>query len=100
MSYLPKMHALLPKVKEAEDAFDTFLTNMPDTATNAEVYAEADKLNDVLREAVEAFIADTAAVNSRSTIESIYLRIPEGCFTIGGLSYEALRLACEMGRAP
>jgi hypothetical protein len=99
-NHLPKLEAILPKVKEAEAAFNTFLANMPTSTTNAEVYAEADKFNVVLREAVEAFIEDTAEVNSRSTVESVYLRIPAGCFTIGGLSYESLRWACEMGRAP
>lgn len=100
MNYLPKLQAVLPKVKDAEDAFDAFLANMPATVTNADVYAEADKLNAVLREAIEAFYQDTAAVNSRSAIEQIYLRIPEGCFTHGGLGYKSLKLACEMGRAP
>jgi len=98
--YLQNLQAMLPQVKEAEDAFTAWLANMPVTVTNADVYAEADKFNEVLRQAVEAFYQDTSEVNSRSTIEQIYLRIPEGCFTIGGLSYAALQRTCETGRAP
>lgn len=93
--YFPKLAALLPKVKEAEAAFDA-----ADFQSNEHFWAEAKKVNDVLREAVEAFVQDTADRNSRDTLESIYLRRPEGWPFIGGLSYKRLLTACETGRAP
>ena len=97
MNHFPKLQAVLPQVKIAQDLFDFSCRNIP----TADGLAEAVKpLNIALREAVEAFYQDTADVNSRSTLEYVYLPIPKGSFTLGNLGYDCLVRACETGRAP
>lgn len=97
MTHFPKLQAVLPQVKIAQDLFDFSYRNIH----TAEGLADAVKpLNLALREAIEAFYQDTAEVNSRSTLEQVYLPVPEGSFTHGKLSYECLVRACETGRAP
>jgi hypothetical protein len=97
MSHFPKLQAVLPQVKIAQDLFDFSYRNIPTAAGLAEAVKP---LNLALREAIEAFYQDTAKVNSRSTLESVYLPIPLGSFTHGNLSYDCLVKACETGRAP
>lgn len=100
MKYLPNLSATPPRVKIAEELFDMFLADMPLGTTNEDVAAAVAPLNEAIREAVEAFVLDTDATNSRSTLESVYLPIPEGCFTHGGLTWQRLKDACESGKAP
>ena len=98
MQFFPHLQAVLPALKAAEAAFDAFLATQP--LTNETVWAEAEKLNVVIRQAVAAFATDTKETNSRSTLESIYLRKIEGLFPLGGLTHKQLTEACQTGRAP
>jgi hypothetical protein len=100
MPYFPHLQATLPRVKIAEEIFDMFLADMPLGTTNEDVANAVAPLNEALREALEAFVLDTDTANSRTTLESVYLPIPDGCFTHGGLTWQRLNDACESGRAP
>lgn len=96
MNHFPKLQAVLPQVKIAQDLFDFSCRNIPTAAGLTEAVKP---LNIALRAAIDAFYQDTAGVNSRSTLESVYLPIPLGSFTHGNLNYERLVRACETGRA-
>jgi hypothetical protein len=100
MLFFAKTQEILPRLKAAEDAFHAYLANMPYDGTDTTAFAEAEKVNVVLREIGEAFIQDTVGVNSRDTLESIYLRKTPDLFTLGGLTYARWVEACETGRAP
>ena len=100
MKYFAKLQAVLPAVKAAEETFDAYLNAKGEGMTNETVRAEAEKLNVVLRQAVEALIQDTDQVNSRHTLESIYLCPTVWGFTIGGLTHARLVEACETGKSP
>ena len=104
MCHYPKLQALLPCVKAAEDLFDLYLNSYPLGTTLVELQMAACPLNRVLAEAVEALIQDiTTNLNDRgfrAPMEKAYLGFPEGCVTYGGLTHQKLLRTCTLGWVP